>query len=234
VNRFVRHGLGVHHAGLLPKYRRLVERLAQKGLLASGVADVQLTGTVKAGRPEFTLNAEQVNVSGSSRVELAHDQVSLSPAPGRDAKPLRVQANVGGQIDMGKADEVALRFTSQLDASLKQLTFGKTGASLELQPGATLAAVATGGTLTLQGRRTDVAAGSRLKVVLDHLKFDGAGAPDAAGNVSLNAHIRAVGASPTSPRVDSVAARVQFAIRTGHYSAQVHLDLPEVEGALKP
>ena len=34
VSRFVRHGLGVHHAGLLPKYRLLVEKLAQKGLLA--------------------------------------------------------------------------------------------------------------------------------------------------------------------------------------------------------
>jgi superfamily II RNA helicase len=33
VARFVKHGIGVHHAGLLPKYRRLVERLAQKGLL---------------------------------------------------------------------------------------------------------------------------------------------------------------------------------------------------------
>ncbi len=31
--RFVRHGVGVHHAGMLPKYRRLVERLAQAGLL---------------------------------------------------------------------------------------------------------------------------------------------------------------------------------------------------------
>lgn len=31
--RFVPHGIGVHHAGMLPKYRRLVERLAQKGLL---------------------------------------------------------------------------------------------------------------------------------------------------------------------------------------------------------
>lgn len=29
----VRRGIGVHHAGMLPKYRRLVERLAQKGLL---------------------------------------------------------------------------------------------------------------------------------------------------------------------------------------------------------
>jgi superfamily II RNA helicase len=34
VNKLVRHGLGIHHAGLLPKYRRLVERLAQKGMLA--------------------------------------------------------------------------------------------------------------------------------------------------------------------------------------------------------
>jgi superfamily II RNA helicase len=33
LSRFVRSGVGVHHAGLLPKYRRLVERLAQEGLL---------------------------------------------------------------------------------------------------------------------------------------------------------------------------------------------------------
>jgi hypothetical protein len=31
--RFIRHGIGVHHAGLLPKYRRVVERLAQRGLV---------------------------------------------------------------------------------------------------------------------------------------------------------------------------------------------------------
>jgi superfamily II RNA helicase len=34
VKRFLAHGVGVHHAGLLPKYRLLVEKLAQKGLLA--------------------------------------------------------------------------------------------------------------------------------------------------------------------------------------------------------
>jgi superfamily II RNA helicase len=33
LQRFVRHGVGLHHAGLLPRYRRLVERLAQQGLL---------------------------------------------------------------------------------------------------------------------------------------------------------------------------------------------------------
>ncbi|MDX9730918.1 MAG: DUF3516 domain-containing protein [Bdellovibrionales bacterium] len=31
--RYLKHGIGVHHAGLLPKYRILVEKLAQEGLL---------------------------------------------------------------------------------------------------------------------------------------------------------------------------------------------------------
>ena len=31
--RYVRAGIGVHHAGMLPRYRRLVETLAQRGLL---------------------------------------------------------------------------------------------------------------------------------------------------------------------------------------------------------
>ncbi len=31
--RLLRHGIGLHHAGLLPKYRLLVEKLAQRGLL---------------------------------------------------------------------------------------------------------------------------------------------------------------------------------------------------------
>ncbi len=34
LSRLVRHGIGVHHAGMLPKYRRLVEKLAQSGLLS--------------------------------------------------------------------------------------------------------------------------------------------------------------------------------------------------------
>ena len=33
LKRFVESGIGVHHAGLLPKYRLLVEKLAQQGLL---------------------------------------------------------------------------------------------------------------------------------------------------------------------------------------------------------
>ncbi|KQR98764.1 DEAD/DEAH box helicase [Williamsia sp. Leaf354] len=33
LSKLVRAGIGVHHAGMLPRYRRLVERLAQQGLL---------------------------------------------------------------------------------------------------------------------------------------------------------------------------------------------------------
>lgn len=33
VKKFIKHGIGIHHAGLLPKYRLLVEKLAQNGLL---------------------------------------------------------------------------------------------------------------------------------------------------------------------------------------------------------
>lgn len=33
IQRLLRHGVGLHHGGLLPRYRILVERLAQKGLL---------------------------------------------------------------------------------------------------------------------------------------------------------------------------------------------------------
>ena len=33
LQRFLQHGIGLHHAGLLPRYRLLVEKLAQQGLL---------------------------------------------------------------------------------------------------------------------------------------------------------------------------------------------------------
>lgn len=33
IRKWLKHGIGVHHAGLLPKYRVLAEQLAQKGLL---------------------------------------------------------------------------------------------------------------------------------------------------------------------------------------------------------
>ncbi len=38
LSRYVRAGIGVHHAGMLPRYRRLVETLAQRGCSASSAA----------------------------------------------------------------------------------------------------------------------------------------------------------------------------------------------------
>ncbi len=43
LSRLVRHGIGVHHAGMLPKYRRLVELLTQAGLL-KGVCGTDTLG----------------------------------------------------------------------------------------------------------------------------------------------------------------------------------------------
>ena len=33
IKKFIKHGIGIHHAGLLPKYRLLIEKLSQKGVL---------------------------------------------------------------------------------------------------------------------------------------------------------------------------------------------------------
>jgi superfamily II RNA helicase len=79
LSRLLRQGIGVHHAGMLPKYRRLVEQLAQAGLLplicgtdTLGVGinvpirTVLLTGLVKFdGRRMRRLNAREFHqISG--------------------------------------------------------------------------------------------------------------------------------------------------------------------------
>ncbi|QGH68967.1 RNA helicase [Pseudactinotalea sp. HY158] len=79
LSRLLRHGIGVHHAGMLPRYRRLVERLTQAGLLkvicgtdTLGVGinvpirTVVLTGLTKFdGRRQRHLNAREFHqISG--------------------------------------------------------------------------------------------------------------------------------------------------------------------------
>ncbi|MDR1392980.1 MAG: DUF3516 domain-containing protein [Bifidobacteriaceae bacterium] len=73
LSKLLRHGVGLHHAGMLPKYRRLVERLAGEGLLSviSGtdtlgvginmpIKTVVLTSLVKFdGRRSRRLNARE-------------------------------------------------------------------------------------------------------------------------------------------------------------------------------
>jgi superfamily II RNA helicase len=95
--RLVRHGIGVHHAGMLPKYRRLVEKLAQSGLLkvicgtdTLGVGinvpirTVLLTGLAKYdGHRTRLLSAREFHQiagrAGRAGFDVAGDVVVLAP-----------------------------------------------------------------------------------------------------------------------------------------------------------
>ncbi len=53
LSKLLRSGIGVHHAGMLPpRYRRLVERLAQQGLLKviAGTDTLASASTCRSGR----------------------------------------------------------------------------------------------------------------------------------------------------------------------------------------
>ncbi len=97
LSRLVRHGIGVHHAGMLPKYRRLVEKLTQSGLLkvicgtdTLGVGinvpirTVLLTGLAKYdGVRTRLLNAREFHQisgrAGRAGFDTAGDVVVLAP-----------------------------------------------------------------------------------------------------------------------------------------------------------
>ena len=97
LSRLVRMGIGVHHAGMLPKYRRLVEKLAQSGLLkvicgtdTLGVGinvpirTVLLTGLSKYdGRRTRLLGAREFHQiagrAGRAGYDVAGDVVALAP-----------------------------------------------------------------------------------------------------------------------------------------------------------
>ena len=84
LSKLLRKGIGIHHAGMLPKYRRLVERLAQKGLLkvicgtdTLGVGinvpirTVLMTGLAKFdGQRQRILNAQQAHGAASKSPDL--------------------------------------------------------------------------------------------------------------------------------------------------------------------
>ena len=97
LSKLVRVGIGVHHAGMLPKYRRLVEKLAQSGLLkvicgtdTLGVGinvpirTVVLTGLSKYdGRRTRLLTAREFHQiagrAGRAGFDVAGDVVVLAP-----------------------------------------------------------------------------------------------------------------------------------------------------------
>ena len=77
LRRFLGHGVGVHHAGLLPKYRLLVEQLAQQGLLRV------ICGTDTLG----------VGVNIPIRTVLLHAPLEVRRREGAPAPGARVQAD---------------------------------------------------------------------------------------------------------------------------------------------
>ena len=109
LRRLVLHGIGVHHAGMLPKYRRLVETLAQGGLLAVicgtdtlgvginvPIRTVLLTSLTKYdGRKQRVLRAREFHQIAGRAGRAGFDTGRLRRRPGARAR--RAQRQGAGQ-----------------------------------------------------------------------------------------------------------------------------------------
>ena len=111
LSRLVHHGIGVHHAGMLPKYRRLVERLAQDGLLAVvcgtdtlgvginvPIRTVLMTGLVKYdGVRMRTVRAREFHQIAGRAGRAGHDTVGyvVVQAPDHEIENERALAKAG-------------------------------------------------------------------------------------------------------------------------------------------
>jgi len=111
LSRLIRSGIGVHHAGMLPKYRRLVEQLAQQGLLrvicgtdTLGVGinvpirTVLLTGLTKYdGTRMRQLTAREFHQVAGRAGRAGYDTAGsvLCQAPEHEAENVRLVAKAG-------------------------------------------------------------------------------------------------------------------------------------------
>ncbi|PWH05613.1 DUF3516 domain-containing protein [Brachybacterium endophyticum] len=119
LSKLVRQGIGVHHAGMLPKYRRLVERLAQSGLLkiicgtdTLGVGinvpirTVLLTGLAKFdGKRMRLLNAREFHQIAGRAGRAGFDTVGhvVVQAPEWAVEFAKEQARAKAREEAGKA-----------------------------------------------------------------------------------------------------------------------------------
>ena len=111
LSRLVRHGIGVHHAGMLPRYRRLVEQLTKAGLLkvvcgtdTLGVGinvpirTVLITSLVKYdGRRSRALRAREFHqIAGrAGRAGFDSDGSVVVQAPDHEVENARLVARAG-------------------------------------------------------------------------------------------------------------------------------------------
>ena len=86
LQRLVKHGIGVHHAGMLPKYRRLVEQLAQAGLLKviCGTDTLGVGTTSRSGPSLLTALKYDLRRQRILRAREFHQIAGRSAAPGYD------------------------------------------------------------------------------------------------------------------------------------------------------
>ena len=103
IKRFLRHGIGLHHAGLLPKYRLLVERLAQRGLLKIICAYPESTGL------EDHLQIIKTEISQFKPSRMAIDSLS---ALARGVSHNAFRQFVIGVTGYAKQEEIAGFFTN--------------------------------------------------------------------------------------------------------------------------
>lgn len=135
----VRQGIGVHHAGLLPKYRRLVERLSQKGLLkvicgtdTLGVGinvpirTVLFTGLAKFdGRRERILNSREFHqIAGrAGRAGFDTKGTVLIEAPEHEIENARAKKKAGDEPK--KAKKLKLKSPRKGSVSWNRNTYDK-------------------------------------------------------------------------------------------------------------
>jgi len=112
VRKYLQHGVGIHHAGLLPKYRVLVEKLAQRGLLkvicgtdTLGVGvnvpirTVVLTKLSKySGQKVATLTARDFHQITGRAGRRGYDDIGyvVAQAPEHVVENAKMEAKVGG------------------------------------------------------------------------------------------------------------------------------------------
>src|SRR4029079_12397128 len=84
LHRLLRRGIGVHHAGMLPRYRRLVEQLAQSGLLVV-ICGTDTTG-VGINVPLPTVRVTGLRKFDGTRQRILRSRESLQIA-GRAGRP---------------------------------------------------------------------------------------------------------------------------------------------------
>src|SRR3954469_23110769 len=118
LSRLVRHGIGVHHAGMLPRYRRLVETLAQAGLLkvicgtdTLGVGinvpirTVLFTARAKYdGRPTRPLKPREFHQIAGRAGRAGYDTVGtvVAEAPDHEVENARLLARAGDDLKKRK------------------------------------------------------------------------------------------------------------------------------------